>query len=75
MENETRLDCRTWRNGSSDYASRLYDFGSEKLHFEEYQTKYYEEFLEYIRSKYEGQYWHVLPKDIAMFCLIIFRPK
>ena len=26
-------------------------------HYEEYPVKYYEEFLEYIKSKYEGQYW------------------
>jgi len=32
-----------------------------------YPVKYYEEFLTYIKTKYEGQYWHVLPKDIARF--------
>ena len=29
--------------------------------------RYYEEFLEYIKSKYEGQYWHALPRDVARF--------
>jgi hypothetical protein len=34
---------------------------------EEYPASYYEEFLDYIKSKYEGLYWHALPKDIARF--------
>jgi len=34
-------------------------------HFEEYPAKHYVELLEYIESKYKGQYWHVLPRDIA----------
>ena len=36
-------------------------------HYEKYPVKYYEEFLTYIKTKYKGQYWHVLPKDIARF--------
>ena len=36
-------------------------------HYEEYPAIYYEEFLQYIRSKYEGQYWHALPRDVARF--------
>ena len=36
-------------------------------HYEEYPVKYYEEFLEYIKSKYEGQYWNALPKDVSRF--------
>jgi len=36
-------------------------------HYEEYPVKYYEELLEYIKSKYDGQYWHVLPQDMAIF--------
>jgi len=36
-------------------------------HYERYPLKYYEDFLTYIKTKYEGQYWHVLPKDIARF--------
>lgn len=34
---------------------------------EEYPATYYREFLEYVRDKYEGQYWHALPRDIAKF--------
>jgi peptidoglycan/xylan/chitin deacetylase (PgdA/CDA1 family) len=51
------------------------NFGSEKLHYDEYPVGYYEEFLNYISSKYEGQYWHVLPKEIAKFCSTFFRHK
>ncbi len=36
-------------------------------HYEKYPVQYYEEFLTYIKTKYEGQYWHVLPKDMAKF--------
>jgi hypothetical protein len=34
---------------------------------EEYSAALYREFLEYIRSRYEGQYWHVLPREMARF--------
>ncbi len=34
---------------------------------EEYPTSLYEEFLDYVKSNYEGQYWHALPKEIAHF--------
>jgi peptidoglycan/xylan/chitin deacetylase (PgdA/CDA1 family) len=43
------------------------NFGEKRLTLGEYPAKYYEEFLEYIKQKYEGQYWHVLPKDMARF--------
>ena len=33
----------------------------------EYPSVYYREFLEYVSRKYEGQYWHALPKDITEF--------
>ena len=36
-------------------------------HYEKYPVQYYEEFLTYIKTKYEGQYWHVLPREIASF--------
>ena len=36
-------------------------------HYERYPVKYYEEFLKYIKTQYEGQYWHCLPKDMARF--------
>jgi hypothetical protein len=43
------------------------NFGGKELGIEEYHSRYYEEFIEYIKRKYEGQYWHVLPKELAKF--------
>lgn len=40
----------------------------ENSHYEEYPVRYYIEFLEYIKSKYEGQYWHALPRDVSRYC-------
>ncbi len=40
----------------------------KKRHFEQYPVEYYEEFLEYIKFNYEGQYWNALPRDVARFC-------
>ena len=34
---------------------------------EEYPVRYYEEFLEYVKERYEGQYWHVLPREMARY--------
>jgi hypothetical protein len=34
---------------------------------EEYPADYYVEFLEYVREKYKGQYWHALPREMARF--------
>jgi glycosyltransferase involved in cell wall biosynthesis len=42
-----------------------YGPGSPSL--EEYPSRFYEEFLQYVKSKYEGRYWHVLPKEIERY--------
>jgi hypothetical protein len=42
-------------------------FGSTGAGNEEYPYKYYEEFLMYIKTGYEGQCWHVLPRELAGF--------
>jgi glycosyltransferase involved in cell wall biosynthesis len=46
-----------------DYMRFSGDGSSDK----EYPAAFYEEFLEYIRSTYPGQYWNCLPRDIARF--------
>lgn len=51
-------------NTHTDYMN----FDGTKLGPEEYPVQFYEEILNYIKSKYEGQYWHVLPRDMARFC-------
>jgi glycosyltransferase involved in cell wall biosynthesis len=42
-------------------------FGDGNPSPEEYPARYYEELLKYAGSKYEGQYWHVLPKEINRY--------
>ena len=50
-------------NTHSDYMN----FGQGKIGLEEYPVSYYKELLEYIKNRYKGQYWHVLPKEMAMY--------
>ncbi len=47
------------------------NFSTKKNGLEEYPARYYQQFLEYIKERYEGEYWHVLPKEMAR----LFRPK
>ncbi len=42
-------------------------FNAGKPGNEEYPIRYYEEFLQYVRMNYAGQYWQVLPRDLARF--------
>ena len=41
------------------------NFGGTDLSFEEYPAEYFKELLDYVKSRYEGKYWHALPKDVA----------
>jgi hypothetical protein len=43
------------------------NFSKDRCGIEEYQMAFYKELLNYIKSKYEGQYWHVLPREMARF--------
>ena len=43
------------------------NYGDGKIGIEEYPAEYYVKLLEYIKDKYEGQYWHALPREIARF--------
>ena len=43
------------------------NFGGEKTGHEEYPVEYYKKFLEYIKQKYEGQYWQALPREVVSF--------
>ena len=51
------------------------NFSREKMTIEEYPARYYEEFLQYIKGKYDGQYWHVLPKEMARYWVGNFAEK
>jgi len=44
------------------------NFNEKKNKIDEYPADYYEQFLTYVKEKHEGQYWHVLPKDVTSFC-------
>lgn len=43
------------------------NFNKDRCGTEEYPVELYKELLEYIKGKYEGQYWHALPREIARF--------
>jgi peptidoglycan/xylan/chitin deacetylase (PgdA/CDA1 family) len=40
----------------------------------EFPAAFYEELLQYLRTRYEGKYWHALPRDVADHCAR-FKPK
>lgn len=40
---------------------------ANKTESEEYPASYYFDFLEFIKTNYEGKYWNALPKDVASF--------
>lgn len=44
------------------------NFNKTKPKFDEYPVQYYIDFLEHIRTGYEGRYWHDLPKSVAEYC-------
>ena len=43
------------------------NFSKNKSGVDEYPVEYYEKLLHYVKSRYYGQYWHVLPKQVAEF--------
>ena len=43
------------------------NFEGKEAGLEKYPANYYQEILQYIKSRYEGQYWHALPKEMARF--------
>ena len=44
-------------------------FGDGPSGLDEYSADLYRQFLEYVRERYEGRYWHALPKEISRFWL------
>lgn len=43
------------------------NFEGSRCTLEEYPVDYYRAFLEYIKDRYDGTYWHVLHQDMADF--------
>jgi len=43
------------------------NFTGQRLKADEYPINLYQNFLDYVKTKYEGLYWHVLPKKMTQF--------
>lgn len=43
------------------------DFGAGGLGERSYRASLYRQFLQYVRSRHEGQYWHALPREVAQY--------
>lgn len=42
-------------------------FHAEKPRVDEFRADYYRQLLQYLTSRYEGQFWHALPREISRF--------
>lgn len=42
-------------------------FSGTRLSCEEYPSGYYEAFLDFVKTRYEDEYWHALPREMARF--------
>ena len=43
------------------------NFGVNDNVMEEYSYKFYSQLLDYITEKYAGEFWHVLPREMARY--------
>lgn len=43
------------------------NFGEKRLAIDEYRADFYKDFLLYIKLKYDNQFWHALPSEIAEY--------
>jgi hypothetical protein len=43
------------------------NWSGEKRKVDEYPFEFYREFLDHVRSKYRGQYWNAVPRDVAKY--------
>jgi hypothetical protein len=43
------------------------NFGETAIQMDEYPCAYYAEFLQHVKTEYEGQFWHALPREVAAF--------
>jgi hypothetical protein len=58
-------------NSHPDYQN----FGGAGCGLEEYPVQLYQDFLEYVRSRYCGQYWPALPQHIWPYLTELFQPS
>jgi glycosyltransferase involved in cell wall biosynthesis/peptidoglycan/xylan/chitin deacetylase (PgdA/CDA1 family) len=66
---KTKLDWIAKHGGMALFITHpdYMNFDGKKLGNEEYSSQYYQMFLEYINTKYKGQFWNALPRDMARF--------
>ena len=43
------------------------NFKVQKCSLEQYPVNYYEEFINYVKTEYENQFWQPLPSEMAAF--------
>jgi glycosyltransferase involved in cell wall biosynthesis/peptidoglycan/xylan/chitin deacetylase (PgdA/CDA1 family) len=51
------------------------NFNGTTLREDEYPVKQYKEFLRHVSTKYAGQYWHALPREVAIFWKAKYRQQ
>lgn len=66
---EEKLDWIASKGGMALFNTHpdYMNFNKNKPGTYEYPVDFYERFLKYISKRYEGEYWHVLPREIAEF--------
>jgi len=43
------------------------NFNDDKPRYDQFPASFYKQFLEYVKFKYNGLYWHALPREVARF--------
>jgi hypothetical protein len=51
------------------------NFGDHKVGFDEYPIRFYRDLLEYVKTRYPGQYWNVQPREVARIYKKVFSPE
>jgi hypothetical protein len=66
---QKKLDWIAERGGMALIISHpdYMNFQEEKIRYDQYPVNLYEEFLLFIRTRYEGDYWNALPREVAHF--------
>ena len=66
---KTKLDWIAEHGGMALFITHpdYMNFNNRKPGTEEFPARYYEDFLNYVRERHEGTYWHALPKDVSRF--------
>lgn len=51
------------------------NFDDQKVRFDEYPVRFYRDLLEYVKVRYPGQYWNVLPREVARNFKKVLSPE